>query len=73
MKSFTSKESQIDTNRYVIDVGKNVEKVSQLNPHWEVNDWCRYFDREIKREYKKLGIDCDWLLKDCGTGCKCGH
>ena len=69
MKSKESRESQINTN-LCIDVGKNVEKVSQMNPDWDEFDWCRYFDREIRREFKKLGMEPQ-LRKNCGPGCKC--
>jgi hypothetical protein len=73
MKSSELKESQINTNPSVIDVGKNVEKVHQMNPNWTEFDWCKYFDREMRREFKKLGMGEPELRKNCGPGCKCGN
>lgn len=71
-KSSGSKDSRINTSLSVIDAGKNVEKTSHINPDWTEFNWCKYFDREMRREFKKLGMGELQLRTHCGPGCLCG-
>jgi hypothetical protein len=43
----------------------------EYTKNWDEFDWCFYYDREIKRQYKKQDIVLD-LRKECeDVRCKC--
>jgi O-glycosyl hydrolase len=58
----------------VISSGVDHEAVSRKNPDWSVYDWCRYFDRDLRKAMKRYGLvgEPD-VLMDCGSECRCGN
>lgn len=60
--------------KFVLNSGVDHEKVSAMNPHWTVYDWCWYWERDARKAYKKAGITDPGRRMDCGEGCICrGH
>jgi hypothetical protein len=56
----------------IISSGADHEKVAQMNPHWSVEDWCWYWERDARKGLKKSGLsDPGGRLMDCGEECKC--
>jgi hypothetical protein len=56
----------------VIASGADHEKISAANPEWTEYDWCRYWELDARKGYKRAGIpDPKNRRMDCGEGCKC--
>ena len=56
-----------------ISSGADHEKVSAAHPEWDEFDWCRYWELDARKGYRKAGIpDPHNRVMDCGDSrCKC--
>ena len=56
----------------VMDSGANHERVGEKNPSWGVFDWCWYWEKDVRKAFKKAGVeDPGGRVMDCGDGCVC--
>jgi hypothetical protein len=55
----------------IISSGADHERVAHMNPQWSVLDWCWYWERDIRKGYKKAGVVDPGRTMDCGEGCVC--
>ena len=51
--------------------GADYEKVLREHPEWDEYDWCRYWELDARKAYRKAGIPDPGRIMDCGERCKC--
>jgi len=55
-----------------ISSGADHDKVAALHLEWDEFDWCRYWELDARKGYRKAGIKDPGLMMDCGDPrCKC--
>jgi hypothetical protein len=61
----------------MLSSGADHDRVAVANPRWTVNDWCRYWELDMRKALRKSGesrlpVECvDGWVVDCGEGCRC--
>ena len=64
--------SHTPTEPIIISSGADHEKVGRMNPHWDEFDWCRYWELDARKGYRKADIPYPGGRGDCGDPrCKC--
>jgi len=55
----------------LLSSGVDHEKVFEKHPEWDVKDYCRYWELDLRKICKKYGLLDTREKDDCGEGCKC--
>lgn len=60
------------TDVVVIASGADHEKVAKANPNWDEFDWCRYWELDARKGYKRLYLNDPYAPYDPGRRMDCG-
>ena len=58
--------------RVIIASGADHERVAHAHPDWDEFDWCRYWELDARKGYRRADVSDPGRMMDCGdVRCKC--